>query len=106
MVLVYYCVRVPSSIPCVCRELEVLQGEVVESKLTMDGKQKVGVATFTFITTTLGLPFHREVVMVFSFISELVQPKGWLSKGRSDARVTLFQIWGFLVFSTWPQADV
>ena len=54
----------------------MLQGEVVESKLTMDGKQKVGVATFKFIVMTLGLPFHREVVMVFGFTSELVRPKG------------------------------
>lgn len=50
---------------CVCRELEALQGDVVESKLTMDGKQKVGVATSKFITTTLGLPFNREVAMVY-----------------------------------------
>lgn len=48
-----------------CRELEALQGDVVESKLTMDGKQKVGVATSKFIATTLGLPFNREVAMVY-----------------------------------------
>ena len=56
-VLLCTCTFLDTMCVCVCRELEVLQSEVVESKLTMDGKQKVGVATFTFIATTLALPF-------------------------------------------------
>lgn len=66
-----------------CRELEALQGDVVESKLTMDGKQKVGVATSKFIhyklqiyvATTLGLPFNREVAMVFGLSLNSFAPK-------------------------------
>ena len=72
---------------CVCRELEALQGDVVESKLTMDGKQKVGVATSKFITTTLGLPFNREVAMVYLWTLSLQK---LVSKRKRNKEKTLF----------------
>lgn len=73
LVLLQY--SIPCVYVCVCRELETLQGDVVESKLTMDGKQKVGVATSKFIATTLGLPFNREVAMVFGLSPNSFAPK-------------------------------
>ena len=99
LVLLQY--SIPCVYVCVCRELETLQGDVVESKLTMDGKQKVGVATSKFIATTLGLPFNREVAMVFGLSLTLS-----LQRLVSKRKITFPKSGAFWSLTTWPQVLV